>query len=278
MKRNLRKAIYNKKMSYHKYTKNKNSRIWEKYRQSRNLVNKIKKKNNLLKSTFKIDVLVAVNLQIFGAQLNHICLKKAGNSLNKIILNENNKIISNNEEVAKNFNNYFVNVADGIGKDYVFNPQDHPSLKMINEKQFQKVKCEFKHTNQETVTKIIDKFNPKKATGADKISVKLLKLTKNTLDEPITDLINTSIKTCTFPNCAKRAQVAPLFKKVNAMTKSNYRPVSLLPIPSKFLKKYFLTSSLNILTIFLMISCVRSERVMDVKQHLLDFWRIGNVL
>ena len=108
---------------------------------------------------------------------------------------------------------------------------------MINEKQFQKVKFEFKHTNQETVTKIIDEFNPKKATGAEKISVKLLKLTRNTLDVPITDLINTSIKTCTFPNCAKRAQVAPLFKKVNAMTKSNYRPISLFPIPSKFFEK-----------------------------------------
>ena len=75
---------------------------------------------------------------------------------------------------------YFVNVADGIGKDYVFNPQDHPSLKMIDEKQFQKDSFEFKPTNQETVTKVIDKFNPKKATGADKISVKLLKLKKKT--------------------------------------------------------------------------------------------------
>ena len=44
--------------------------------------------------------------------------KKAGNSQNKIISNENDKIISNNEEVAEIFNDYFVNVADGIGKDY----------------------------------------------------------------------------------------------------------------------------------------------------------------
>ena len=162
---------------------------------------------------------------------------KAGNSQNKFILNENDKIISNNEEVAEFFNNYFVNVADEIGKDYVFNAQDHPSLKMINEKQFQKDSFEFKPTNQETVAKIIDKFHPPKATGADKISDKLLKLTKNTLAEPITDLINTSIKTCTFPNGAKRPQVANLFKKDNAMTKSNYRPVSLLPIPSKNFEK-----------------------------------------
>ena len=87
---------------------------------------------------------------------------KAGNSQNKIILNENAKIISNNEEVAEFFYNYFVNVADGVGKDYVFNLQDHPSLKMIDEKQFQKDSFEFKSTNQETVTKIIDKFNPQK--------------------------------------------------------------------------------------------------------------------
>ena len=90
--------------------KNQNSRTWEKYRQSMNLVNIIKKKNNPLKSAFKIGVLVAVNLQIFGAQLN------------KIILFENDRIISYNEEVAEFFNNYLVNVVDGIRKDYVFDP------------------------------------------------------------------------------------------------------------------------------------------------------------
>ena len=109
---------------------------------------------------------------------------------------------------------------------------------MIDDKQFEKDAFEFKPTEQETVSKLIDKLNPpKKATGADKISVKLLKLTKNTIVEPITKLINHSIKTCTFPNGFKRAQVSHLFKKDDAMTKSNYRPVSLLPITSKIFEK-----------------------------------------
>ena len=112
---------------------------------------------------------------------------------------------------------------------------------MIDAKQFEKDAFEFKPTYQETVSKIIDKFNPKKATGADKISVKLLKLTKDTIVEPITDLINTLVKTCIFPNAIKRAQVSPLFKKDDAMTKSNYRPVSLLPIPSKIFEKVLST-------------------------------------
>lgn len=46
-----------------------------------------------------------------------------------------------------------------------------------------------------------------------------------------------TITASTFPNSAKRAQVSPLFKKDDAMIKSNFRPVSLLPIPSKIFEK-----------------------------------------
>lgn len=41
MNRDLRKAIYNKKMYYNKYLKCRNSRNWELYRKCRNLVNKL---------------------------------------------------------------------------------------------------------------------------------------------------------------------------------------------------------------------------------------------
>ena len=45
MNRELRKAMYNKKMFYNKYLKNKNSKTWDEYRKRRNLVNKLKKKS-----------------------------------------------------------------------------------------------------------------------------------------------------------------------------------------------------------------------------------------
>ena len=55
---------------------------------------------------------------------------------------------------------------------------------------------------------------------------------------PVTNnLINLTITTSTFPNSAKRAQVSPLLKKDDAMIKSNFRPASLLPIPSKNFEK-----------------------------------------
>ena len=46
-----------------------------------------------------------------------------------------------------------MNVTDGSGKDYVFNPSDHQSLKMIDAKQFEKDAFEFKPTDQEIVSK-----------------------------------------------------------------------------------------------------------------------------
>jgi S-adenosylmethionine synthetase len=45
MNRELRKAIYNKKMYYSKFLKDKSSKNWEQYRLRRNLVNKLKKKS-----------------------------------------------------------------------------------------------------------------------------------------------------------------------------------------------------------------------------------------
>ena len=83
----------------------------------------------------------------------------------KFILNEDNTAISNDTEVAETFNNYFVSVAEVNGKDYIFDPQNHPRLKKIEELNIINDPFEFKNTDEKTVSKIIHKFNPKKATG-----------------------------------------------------------------------------------------------------------------
>ena len=155
----------------------------------------------------------------------------------KIILNENEKMISNDLEVSEIFNNFFTNVAADIGKDYIFDAENHPSLEKIKERNFISDTFTFQPTSQAKISKIIDNFNIKKATGADKISVKLLKFGKQALIQPITNLVNFSISTSSFPDKLKLAQVTPLFKKNDALLKTNYRPVSVLPIPSKIFEK-----------------------------------------
>ena len=49
-------------------------------------------------------------------------------------MQEGENIVSDNHEAAEVFNDFFVNVARGIGKDYIFDEKNHPSLKKIEDK------------------------------------------------------------------------------------------------------------------------------------------------
>ena len=55
--------------------------------------------------------------------------------------------------------------------------------------------------------------------------------------KPIQSLINKCIDTCTFPNALKLADVVPIFKKNDMLSKMNYRPISILSCISMIFKK-----------------------------------------
>ena len=95
----------------------------------------------------------------------------------------------------------------------------------------------FKAIDEDYVNKQINKVNIKKATGKDGISPKILKIAKPVIVKPITTLINKTIETAEFPEKLKEAAVVPCFKKNNALDKTNYRPVSILPYISKFFER-----------------------------------------
>lgn len=85
------------------------------------------------------------------------------------------------------FNTYFANVAEAIGNDYTFNPDHHPSINNIKENNPNISEFDFCEVNESDVSKTINMLNVKKATGVDKISAKLLKLSKPALTEPLTN-------------------------------------------------------------------------------------------
>ena len=95
----------------------------------------------------------------------------------------------------------------------------------------------FKPTTETYVNKVISNLNIKKSTGVDKISAKLLKACVSSLSSTISNLINTTYKHSHFPAGLKQAQVLPLYKKKDPLSKENYRPVSLLPIISKIYER-----------------------------------------
>ena len=57
--------------------------------------------------------------------------------------------------------------------------------------------------------------------------------------------MNTCIATKKCPQALKYAQVVPIFKKHDRLSKENYRPVSILPTFSKILEKFLSTQLRN---------------------------------
>ena len=64
------------------------------------------------------------------------------------------------------------------------------------------------------------------------IPIQILKESEFTF-EILTNCINKSIETGCFPDSLKEANITPIFKKDDPLDKSNYRPVSILPLISK---------------------------------------------
>ena len=124
------------------------------------MVNKLKRKSE--NNYFQERCVGGSKSGDFWSTMKPYFSKKSYSSNNKIILQEGDTIISDNQEVSEVFNEYFVNVAKDIGKDYVFDEKNYPSLQKIEEKKFEKNAFEFVHTNETFVSKLIDKFNVKK--------------------------------------------------------------------------------------------------------------------
>ena len=72
-----------------------------------------------------------------------------------------------------------------------------------------------------------------KAPGPDKLGVQCFKDTPEIIIDPVTDIINCSLMTSTYPMSWKMAVVIPLHKDGDPDNASNNRPVSLLPRLSK---------------------------------------------
>ena len=101
------------------------------------------------------------------------------------------------------------------------------------------VNCTFKFkliTENEMLKLILDIPNGK-ATGCDNIQAKILKLSAPAITNSLGYLLNLSLSSGKFPDDWKFARISPIFKKGSKSEPGNYRPVSVLPVVSKFMER-----------------------------------------
>ena len=89
----------------------------------------------------------------------------------------------------------------------------------------------------EVVRRVILSLPLNKAPGPDKIKAKVFRDSHQVVLGPITEIINCSFRTSTFPSAWTTAEVIPLHKEGDLEELSNNRPLSLLNFASKVCEK-----------------------------------------
>ena len=179
---------------------------------------------------------------------------------NDITLIHQNKIISDEKQLTKLFNSYYINIVEKSSdtkpfgtnfentsvqsvRDIVNSYKNHPSI--IKTKQVvngsnvsDSERFSFKTVNESEMKDLLKNLDIKKASGIDTIPPKLVKLSADFLTPLLTKAINTSIAQNVFPENAKTGSVIPPDKgKPNKNEMSNFRPVSVLNTFSKIYEK-----------------------------------------
>ena len=140
---------------------------------------------------------------------------------------DNNTYVTNFQQKTKIFNDYFADqckIHDNGSALPEFIYKTNASISHIN-------------INVDQIVDIIQKYSSKKAHGCDEMSVAMLQLCASEVAIPLTLIFQKCLISGTFPNLWKSANVQPIHKKDDRQLKSNYRPISLLPICGKILEK-----------------------------------------
>ena len=141
----------------------------------------------------------------------------------------NKKFVTDFKEKSELFNFFFAKQCSIIKN----NSKLPPRLHFLTDKHLSMAK--FVNTN--IVLKIIRIFNPNKAHGHDKISIRVLKICGNSLCRPLELIFNDCLANEIVSSDWKKGNLVPVHKKNDEQRLNNYRPVSLLPICSKIFER-----------------------------------------
>ena len=158
-------------------------------------------------------------------------IKKSGTSTTQLKIG--GKIVDNEEEIATNFNDFFVNVGPSTDESI-------PVAPGMSANRFLKDRIEtnfiIAHISNDEIIDIINKLE-NKSTGPSGIPLRLLSLIPDLIIIPLAHIINLSFSTGEFPNLLKIVKVIPIHKGGSTQDMNNYRPISLLSIFDKIIEK-----------------------------------------
>ena len=267
MTRVLRKAVMLRSRLRNRYNKNQTVENWNKFRKQRNSCVKLfrREKRNYYNN---LDISLVTDNKKFWKTVKPFFSDKL-QSKSKIVLIEDETIISNDVEVAETMNEFFITATDSLGinensnyentTEGIIHPVDKAIHKFSNHPSILKIKDHYQNAdsfNVQTVTpdavdREVRNLNPKKATTHKNIPPKILKSNSDVCVEPLTKIFNDCIENSSFPDELKCADVTSLSKNGPTNSRTNFRPISVLPTVSKLFERLMDKQLVSYITPFL---------------------------
>lgn len=139
-----------------------------------------------------------------------------------------NKIIDDPQEIAKAFNDFYIEQIKPITE-----PNNPATLKT----------CSSVHsifmspTTTNDINKIIKNLKNKSSTGFDDICTKVIQYVSEIISPVLSYIMNLCIEQGTFPKKLKTSIIKPKFKNTDKENMAYYRPIALIPIFAKIFEK-----------------------------------------
>ena len=213
--------------------KGKSPILMDSYRQIRNKVNAL---NVQLKKQHYTNRIAACkgNMKESWKTINEL-LNKRSKSSSIDCLKESGTETRNKKDVSNAMNNFFCTIGRELADK--IQPAINPLLSGEYEINNDKAKFHFEAVELKDIRDAFAKVKTAKSFGIDGISSYFMKLALPYIENSLAFLFNTSIETSQFPDSWKVARITPIFKDGDKTEKSNYRPISVLPVISKLFEK-----------------------------------------
>ena len=162
-------------------------------------------------------------------------MNKRSKTTNIDQLKQEGNVISNKKDISDTINQYFSSVGTTLAEEI----EDSPNPLLSGEYHLNTRNSIFKFSplRVRDVSVAIDKVKTSKGYGTDGISSYFLKLALPFIEGSLVLMFKKSLGTASFPDSWKTARVTPIFKDGEKEEKSNYRPISILPVILKVFER-----------------------------------------
>lgn len=182
--------------------------------------------------------------------LNEVINTKKSKKNFPTTFNINDREISNPSQIANHFCDYFTNIGPNLAKSIPASPKSHSSFLSGNFPN----SIFLEPVTEQEIIEICTSFRSGTAAGYDNISMSAVRETISLISAPLTHIINLSLSSGVVPDQMKIARVIPLFKSGIHSLVTNYRPISVLPVFSKFLERIVYNRLINFLNKYNILS------------------------